>query len=287
MECLETHIPYNSRRDVFTLWYVTDIHAGARACDEELLGNVIAQIKADKKALWWLGGDYCDYIPVQDSKRWDPGSVADWIGVADLDDLPRVQSAWLAEKLKPIAGQCLGVGIGNHDEMIRQHHSQDVHQIMLGLLNGYLPVKAPRIRSIGYSAFHVLRFHRGTTGVDGPTASLTCYLHHGYFGGRLKGSKALGLERVFAYYDCDVFFTGHNHDRLAFKTVAMRPMISEKGATYKARNRAAVNCGTFLRTLSQPGETPTYSEAKGYFPTALGPVPVTFEPDSFALSIIQ
>jgi len=285
MNVLETHITYPSRRDVYTLWYLTDIHAGTRALDEALLDKTIAGIKADKRALWWLGGDACDYIPVQDAKRWDPGSVAPWISVADLDDLPRVQSAWLAEKLKPIAGKCLGVGMGNHDEAIRKHHSMDVHQMMMGLLNAALPAKAPRIKSIGYSAFHVLRFHRIQDG--GHTTSLTIYLHHGYFGGRLKGSKALGLERVFAYYDCDVFFVGHNHDRLAFKPVAMRPVMAESGPTYKARTRAAVNCGTFLRTLAQPGETPTYSETKGYFPTELGPIPVTFRPDTGEMSIIQ
>lgn len=285
MNVLETHITYPSRRDVFTLWYLTDIHAGARALDEQLLDKTIAEIKADKNARWWLGGDYCDFIPYQDAKRFDPGTVAPWISIADLDDLPRVQAAWLAEKLKPIVAQCLGVGMGNHDEAIRKHHSMDVHQIMLGLLNGYLPAKAERIRSIGYSGFHLLRFHRNSDKAH--TATLTCYLHHGYFGGRLKGAKALGLERVFAYYDCDIFFTGHNHDRLAFKSVSMRPYVGEQGPTYKAKTRAGINCGTFLRTLSQPGDAPTYSEVKGYFPTELGAIPVTYQPDTQELKVIQ
>ena len=153
--------------------------------------------------------------------------------------------------------------------------------IMLGLLNGALPRTAPRIKSAGYSAFHVLRFRRGDTG---NTTTLTLYLHHGYFGGRLKGGKALGLERVFGYYDCDLFFTGHNHDRLAFKSVAMRVC---KSGSYEARSRAAVNCGTFLRTLAQPGDAPTYSEQKGYFPTELGPIPVTFRPDTAEMKVIQ
>jgi hypothetical protein len=285
MEVLESHLPYASRSDVFTLWYMSDIHAGARNLDEALLDQTIATINKDKHALWWLGGDPCDFIPYQDAKRWDPGSVAPWISVADLDDLPRVQAHWLTDKLKPIAGKCMGVGIGNHDDSIRKHHAQDIHQIILGNMNGHLPARATRIRSIGFSGFHVLRFCRGKEG--GAVRTLTIYQHHGWGGGRLKGAKALNLERVFAYYDCDLFFTGHNHDRIAFKSVAMHAVCGEKGATYKAKSRVAVNCGTFLRTLSQPGDDPTYSEVKGYYPTELGPIPVTFEPDAWALKVIQ
>jgi len=284
MDVLETLITYPSRQDVFELWYLTDIHWGERACDETLLRQTVKRIKANKNARWWLGGDPCGYIGIHDEKRWDAQAVAPWISIADLDNLPTVQALSLTDALAPIAGQCLGVGIGNHDESIRLRHDQNVHKLIIGYMNQKLPSGSPPIRSTGYSAFHIVRFQRG---VEGSVKTLVCYLHHGYFGGRLKGNKANKLKEIFQAYDCDVIFTGHNHDRIGFPDVRLHAVDGADGPRIEKKYIACINCGAFLKTLADPGDAPTYSEKKGYLPTLPGPIVLEYKPESGVMKVIQ
>lgn len=286
MNVLETHITYPSRKDAYRLWYLTDLHWGERACDEALVRQTVRKIKVDKHALWWLGGDPCGYIGIHDAKRWDAGAVAPWISIADLDDLPNVQARSLADVLAPIMDKCLGVGLGNHDEAIRKHHDQNVHELLIGYMNRKLPEGQMPLRSLGYSCFHRLCFHRGDVAA-GHTRTLTCYLHHGYFGGRLKGNKANKLREIFQWYDCDVVFTGHNHDRIGFPDIRLRAVVGPQGPRIEKQNIACVNCGAFLKTLAHPGDDPTYSEVKGYPPTVLGPIVLEYRPDSGDMKVIQ
>lgn len=285
MNILETRIAYPSRTDVFELWYLTDIHWGERACDEKLLRETVRRIKGNKNARWWLGGDPCGYIGIHDAKRWDAGAVAPWISIADLDDLPNVQARTLAEVLGPIADKCLGVGIGNHDEAIRLHHDQNVHELLLGYMNKKIPDGMTPLRSLGYSAFHVLRFQR--CGDHGPVRSLVCYLHHGYFGGRLKGNKANKLKEIFQSYECDAVFTGHNHDRIGFPDVRLRAVDGQDGVRIEKQYVACINCGAFLKTLAEPGDDPTYAEKKGYLPTLPGPIILQYKPENGIMQVLQ
>lgn len=288
MEVAETSLVYSSSSDVFTFWHLTDIHMGSRYCSEGLLDEIVGKIKDDPKSYWWLGGDSCDFILYQDEKRFDPEGVASWISVADLANLPVCQVNRVAEKLRPIVDRCLGVSFGNHDDIIRRKYSQDVHMLLLGKMNGWRNQKMAPIPSLGYSAFHILRFHRMRVRKGhGAERTLTVFLHHGWFGGRLKGGKALNLERAFLYYNCDMAFFGHNHDRLALKTVMMEPMKKGNVWTFHAKTRVAVNSGGFLRGLAFPGEGTPYTERAGYYPTSLGPIPVTYNPEKQEITIIE
>ena len=289
MEVVETNLIYPSSEIGFTFWDLTDIHYGSRYCDEDLLDKYVERIKNDPYSRWWLGGDPCDFIVPQDSKRFDPKGVAPWIGLEDLDNVPMVQSKRLTERLEPIADKLLGVQQGNHDDAIRRQHSFNVHVALLGKMNDLREKKSlPPVPSLGYSAFHVLRFHRNTIRKKhGAVVSLIVYLHHGYFTGRLKGSRALAMERIFAYYDCDLAMFGHCHDRLAFKTVCMRVEKKSTMLTYRARSRAVVTNGGFLRGLALPGETAPYTEQKGLYPTELGPIPVKYYPEHRTMDIVQ
>ncbi len=288
MEVVETDLVYTSASSVFRFRHITDVHYGSRQCDEGLLDKVINEIRNEDNSYWWLGGDPCDFIVPHDSKRFDPAGIAKWITVEDLDNLPDVQTTGLAKKLSPLVGSCLGAQYGNHDDMIRLRYSQDVHQLLLGKLNAYRSPKQKPIPSLGYSAFHVIRFHKQKIRKGhGADATLTVFLHHGFFGGRLKGSKALYLERTFNYYDCDLALYGHDHDRLAFKSVCMTLEKRNGILRYAARTRAAVNSGAFLRTLSQPGEKASYTEVKGYYPVELGPIVVEYKPEKKELTVLQ
>ena len=62
MKTLRHNIDYVGRNSVFRLVYLTDLHVGARACDEKLLRRDILAIERDPNTYWIGGGDYIDAI---------------------------------------------------------------------------------------------------------------------------------------------------------------------------------------------------------------------------------
>ena len=82
---------------------------------------------------------------------------------------------------------------------------------------------------------------------------------------RLKGAKALGLQRIAWSFDCDLAIHGHVHDEVI--EPVNRVGVTTNGKLYNHRTMAFVS-GTFMRSWHEDGAA--YSEQALYFPGSVG-----------------
>ena len=108
-------IVYPSRSDVFSLWYVADLHLMNSACSEEHIKSDIKKISEDPYSFMIGGGDYGDFIGYADT-RFDPDAVAPWVSVKDLGNLGQIGMVRCRDFFLPAKDKILGLLIGNHEK---------------------------------------------------------------------------------------------------------------------------------------------------------------------------
>ena len=128
-----THVVYYpSRKTIFRLYYLTDLHIGAKACDERQLKRDIETIKNDPYALWIGGGDYVDGICQAGDRRYRPSILARW--ALGHDDVMKVERKHTVGLLSPIAKKCVGLLKGNHEWAAEKFYARDLYwEIVLGV----------------------------------------------------------------------------------------------------------------------------------------------------------
>ena len=77
MRVIVKTIEHNSRSDVFRIVPLSDVHWGARACDEALFRKTVKTIK-DTNAFWVGLGDFNECITRRD-KRHQEDVLAPWL----------------------------------------------------------------------------------------------------------------------------------------------------------------------------------------------------------------
>ena len=250
-----------------------DEHLGNAATDETLVEKTTRLLEGDN--VYWIDlGDAIDAINMRDP-RFDPRSLPDWIGIADLVDLPAAQVARYRHWFGRFGHNCLARLRGNHEEALQHHFERDIY----AELNR--AIELPPERALGYSGFVRLRFRKRGGSQDRilDTWTQTLYIHHGYVGGKLIGAKAIALERLPASWDADVYAMGHSHTRLAF--AEPRFGVSSKKLEIVSRRQIFVNVGSYMTGLGG------YAERKGYRPQEPGPVELLFYPSERHIQIIQ
>jgi len=93
-------------------------------------------------------------------------------------------------------------------------------------------------------------------------------LHHGFGGGRLKGAKALNMERWLYTHDCDLAIFGHCHNADSYRAAVEN--IGDDDEVH-LQTRKGVYSGTFMGGAS-------YAERAGYLPLPLGGVEIVLTP---------
>ena len=261
-----------SRSDVFRIIPIGDIHMGAAACDEDLLRAVVKRIKDDGQA-WWIGmGDMADYIILKDPRS-SIGTLADWVTLDDLVDLPKAERDRLLDILRPIAPKCLALVCGNHEAAIHKHTERDVYSEIVAGVKGAGGFKTTDRLAIGFYGWLQLAFYRSATKKQRGTM-ININLHHGYTAGRLAGSKALNMQRWLWTHNADIVLMGHCHD-----TKIQPEAVEEidRGGHVTTRTRCGAYTGTFLHTTNEDGPA-TYAERRGYFPLPYGGVEIELRP---------
>jgi len=246
------------RNEALRIVPLGDIHIGAAACDEELFKQTVNYIKSEN--LYWIGmGDYCDFINRKDP-RFTVDALSPWIGMGDLSDLAKAQRDRFLDIVRPIAPQCLGLLMGNHETSIMKHYERDIFSEIVSGIKEAAGVKAEEKLALGYSGW-IRLFNRTKT----DRAKIDINLHHGFVGGKLAGAKALNMQRWLWSHAADLVIFGHSHNesgqREAVESLdqAQRIVVNDRVGCYS---------GTYLKT-TQEGTT-TYSEIKGYFPLPMG-----------------
>jgi len=266
---------YNVERAVDTVYRVVpvgDVHIGARACDEALFRSVVKRI-ADDPTCYWLGiGDYCDLINVRDPRA-DLETLADWITVSDLVDVVQAQREHFLDIVRPIAHKCLGLIEGNHERAIRHHYERDVYSEIVTEIKRAGEFPADHNLAFGVYGWLQLAFYWASN-KSGGSRTVTGNLHHGFSGGKLKGGKALNMERWLWTHECDFAVFGHSHNADIFK-VAVESI--DRYGRVQVSTRIGGYAGTFLRTVNDGGAC-TYSERAGYFPLPTGGIEMEIRP---------
>lgn len=259
-----------SRSDEFYIVPIGDVHIGAAACDERKLRDAVARVMGDPNCFWIGMGDYGEWINRLDP-RYRPDTLAPWITIADTMDLGRAQRDRFLEIVQPIAGKCLALVCGNHEESILKHSERDVYYEIVQGIKQFAGWPEDHPLAIGYNGWLHLHFYRSKKKERGTKLEIS--LHHGFGGGRLAGSKALNMQRWLWSHRCHLALFGHTHS-IQVQVEAVERVV---GSKVIHERRIGAICGSFLKSFNQDGSS-TYSEVKGYLPQPVAGVEAILRP---------
>jgi predicted phosphodiesterase len=208
-------------------------------------------------------GDYADFINISD-KRCDIATLATWIGRQELVDLARAQKERFMHYVRPIAGKCLAMVKGNHEDTILKKYERDIYLEIVSEIKTAGGMKADEQLALDYYGWLKLVFYRGKD-ADAVT-TINGNLHHGFTNGKLAGAKALNMQRWLWTHDCDFAIFGHSHNTMA-QVETVETLDRGDNVIYHVRRGGF--SGTFMRTTT-PDMPSGYAERKGYFPMPLG-----------------
>lgn len=173
------------------------------------------------------------------------GSVSDsYTGMRPQEELDKA-----VELLYPIREKCLVSVRGNHEFRTWRESGLDIAKILadrLGVLyagdEAYLKIKVGR-------------------GINGKPIVYTCYLQHGYRGGRTVGSKVNAIAAMANICMADLFLGSHIHTMTSHVDMYLLPDIRTNKMV--ETKRTFVSSGAFLRRGG-------YSVTHGYPASKLG-----------------
>ena len=230
-----------------------DVHFGSVFCQERLLRKIRDYVKENEKVYFYLGGDMAEFIPPKE-RRFEASTLPEKFK-DNLDKLLTYSVEYVADFFEPIKDKCLFVLSGNHEAKYYKDLSFD----FVGLLAKLLGVGN---WTHSYEALVKFLFRHNKR-----TYSFDLYVHHGFGGGRKKGSLINNLEDLAKNYAADVYVCGHAH-RLAFSTDPHYEM-NNAGTVLLEKERLFVRVGGFRKSRA---EVPSYEEKLGYPPNAVGTV---------------
>lgn len=262
MICLEYHIQYRLGETI-RIKPIYDVHLGNKYCDVREFKAYLAD--SGRNTYFVIGGDLWDAISVTDPRyrKSTDNSETDAIINESLDRG--------YELLQPYKNKIIGIGLGNHEDVVLRRYGVDLTKLLCERLGGKSHTKPKEFPTpLGYSWGLTLRFREG----EGRGRSLRVRGHHGWGGGsRTQGADLTKYSKDMASWDADVFLYGHVHRR---QTDTIR-RLSFNNRRVIARPKIIGICGTFLKTVSRD-EYPTYSERAGYPPTEIGGLTLCVKP---------
>jgi len=248
MEIHQVRIKYTSKKDVFKLYPLGDVHCGAVQCAEDAIKAKVKQIQEDPFALWVGMGDQADLIVPHDP-RWDVMQIAPWV---EQTNIAESQRKWVVKLYEPIKDKCIGMCSGNHEDSIRIYNTQDIHLDICRDLG---------VKNLGYSAFVRLFFARGKE-----VYAIDCHFEHGAGGAQTDGGKIMRLNIGMNAFDADIYAMGHLHDK---KVNSITRLHLTENFQIKQKTRVGAITGSWYKAYIE-SPYPSYAEKKGYRPTELG-----------------
>lgn len=268
---------YTTRADIFTLWYLTDWHVGAKAFDEKLFRRHVDEIEADDHAFWIGGGDYVDAVAHVNDKRYKPETIAPW--ALGKTDLMGTQVRYAANLVKPIAKKCLALLEGNHEWVGRKYYARDIYAEFVQAVADKADKQAGEL-ALGAGGFINLNFRRITPNSSGGGWNFTIFAHHGHGGGRLHGGHALTLGRTLSDFEADLVLMGHRH---VLNIIARSVAVPHRsGARLQTRYGIFMPSylGSYIPTKVDESPINTYPEELALPATPVGSFPIDIHPDT-------
>lgn len=273
MEVIEKRIEYRSRKDVFHIVPLGDIHAGSLHCAENDIKRKVEEIRQSRNTFWIGMGDYMDSI-LKNDKRFDIGGLAPWV---KKDNILECQKEWTVDLFKPIANKCLAFLTGNHEETIHKNNQEDAIRNV---------IKHLKVPYGGYHCFIALSFERrtGEQNTRGNTSLYIIHAWHGSGAAQTEGARVMRLMRLVNDFEADIYLMGHLH---CISTYTPDRLIVRNGRI-KSTNLIAATTGSWLKTYTQPKNedlNPSYGEEKGYKPSRIGCPVIHIHPDKNIISV--
>lgn len=218
----------------------------------------------------------CDAVILQDSKRFEPSVLPDWMLTGNPNDIRKkvgdmieAQRDRALTMLMPIKDKCMGLIEGNHEHSIMKHHNRDLMANMCRRLN---------TDNLTDCCFIRLRFARFTHDANTSVINLRMFATHGHGGGRTAGAEPNHLSRLALDKDCEIVLRGHSHTQHILPPIA-RLSIPTNGRLLEeptAWTMRVANWGCYLRTYAAgPG---TYDSRATYPVRPLSTVRVVIKP---------
>ena len=252
MRLMEYVFPTKSRNYELFLYPIGDIHMGASNCAEDKLKHLVAKIASKPNAYWFGGGDLLDAVVFNDSKRFDPSILPDWMlehqGAEkirkNLEDMLDAQFNRFCHVMEPIRGRCLGMLEGNHEYAIMKHHNRNIMSDLA------LHFSCPDLTDCAFVRFKFRRSNFHTDTVRG-------FLTHGHGGGRTSGAEPNILYRLAADKECEFVLKGHSHTFCIHPPIPVLsiPSNGEMPKDPVVYDKFAANWGSFLYTYKSGPST--------------------------------
>lgn len=277
-------VTYGKEYAEFSIYDVADIHLLNRGVSKTHLMRDIERIDEDMYSLFFIGGDYADWIFPGD-KRFDPMAFNEDMRVNDLSELGALVADMVIQYFKPIKRKCLGMLIGNHEFTAMNHNSQMfVHEYICNRL------RVPNMRFSGFTDVYFVH-EKGFKGgckmsysslpPKKYTARLRVFIHHGMGAANTAGGKINKLKALVDMVDADLVMMGHVHEQFAKPFLKLVPNCDCSEIGQKVT--MGLITGSYLKTYA-PGFT-GYGEIKGYSATTLGATRARYIPSERILTV--
>lgn len=277
-------IYYRDINAEISLYDIADIHFLNRGCSKIHLTRDIEKIGNDPLSYYVIGGDYGDFISVNDG-RFDASCFDEELKITDLNKLGAKVVELMQKYFSPVADKCLGVLWGNHDKKYLSSNSQEtIHDTVCGNLN------AP---NMGYSGFMDIYFvHNPRMKKQSEmkishsiplkyTAKLRIFIHHGMGAANTVGGKINKLKSLVDMVEADLVMMGHVHEQFAKTFLRLSP--NSHCTDIDQKPTMGLITGSYLKTYA-PDFT-GYGEIKAYAPATLGATRARYTPKTMELIV--
>lgn len=244
----------------FELIPIFDIHFGSKLHAKSLFNQVLDYIRYNDNVYWFCGGDIAEFIPINDSKKFDYSTIEESFQ-RNLDRILSYSIEYAVDILEPIKDKCLFFIAGNHDLMHINRFGFDPITSICKTLN---------IENYTNNVECFCKILFKTT----KTYSLDLYAHHGFSNSRRIGSTLNSIETLLEGFLADIFILGHSHSlAMTYKPVLY---LNSTGTKLLRKNRLLLRVGGFRQSRKE--NICGYEEKRGYTPNSIG---------TFRIKIIQ
>ena len=246
--------------DQINIWFWGDVHYDIDACDRDRFDWFLKKSLSTNSYYFGMG-DYHDFASSKEQSVLEKADLHETT-IKSFDHLIEKRNREFALKIGQMRGRMLGFLGGNHSWKLQngKFADEDLAERMGTEYSGWLCVYALHFK-----------FNKDD---DKKSRYIYIVACHGRAAGKLIGTSINGvndLKTIFPF--ADIYAMGHDHQRGAWPTSTLIPLIGNKSLRMKEHRQYLVRSGSFLKSY-QPDES-QYTTARLLRPADLGAVKMT------------
>lgn len=172
-----------TRRPKIRIYFISDIHYGARNCMENEVKKAFKKIEQDSNSYVVLMGDLMEI-----ASKHSPGN-----SLFEQIHSPNDQYEFIKEQIKPIKNRVIGAMSGNHEARMRKDFNFCLTRNLCNDLDiPYLTQHCNHLVTVGDKTWKLMSTHGKT-------------------GSTMKHTKINAVRKLQNIYEFDALFYGHTH----------------------------------------------------------------------------